>query len=199
MRSVRSVLSLAASVVLAAACAGRLEAQQIPDSLTFYRALELEGAGKYREAAPLFRAALRIGDPVNALLGLERVYAELGWADSLLVVAESLVARYPREQTIRSVQLRTLQALGREADLDRAVAQWAKVAPGDPAPYREHARLPLQRGRASAAAEVIERARQTVGSAKDLELEVAQVRAAMGQWESSADAWRGALFHAPYL
>jgi tetratricopeptide (TPR) repeat protein len=167
--------------------------------LTLYRALDLEAAGKYREAAPLFRAALRVGNPVNALLGLERVYVELGWADSLLVVVDSLVLRQPRESTIRSVQLRTLHALGREADLERAVEQWTREAPGDPTPYREHARLLLERGRASAAAAVIERARQAVGTAKDLELEVAQVRAAMGQWESSAEAWRGALSRAAYL
>ncbi|MDQ3949552.1 MAG: hypothetical protein M3282_04325, partial [Gemmatimonadota bacterium] len=199
MRSVPKLRPWAAAVVLAAACGGRVHAQQTADTLTFYRALELEGAGKYREAAPLFRAALRVGSPVNALLGLERVYAELGWADSLLVVVESLVVRHPREETIRSVQLRTLQALGRDVDIERAVDRWAKQSPGDPAPYREHARLLLQRGRATAAAEVIERARQTVGTAKDLELEVAQVRAAMGQWESSAEAWRAALARAPYL
>jgi tetratricopeptide (TPR) repeat protein len=199
MWSVRSLRSLAAGVLLAALAAGRLEAQQTADTLTFYRALELESAGKYREAAPLFRAALRVGSPVNALLGLERVYAELGWADSLLVVVESLVVKHPREESIRSVQLRTLQALGRDADIERAVERWAKEAPGDPAPYREHARLLLQRGRAAAAAQVIERARQAVGSAQDLELEVAQVRAAMGQWEASAEAWRGALARAAYL
>jgi tetratricopeptide (TPR) repeat protein len=199
MWSARNLRSLATALVLAALAAGRLDAQQTADTLTFYRALELEGAGKYREAAPLFRAALRVGSPVNALLGLERVYAELGWADSLLVVVESLVVKHPREESIRSVQLRTLQALGRDADVERAVEQWTKEAPGDPAPYREHARLLLQRGRATAAARVIERARQTVGSAKDLELEVAQVRAAMGQWESSAEAWRGALARAAYL
>jgi tetratricopeptide (TPR) repeat protein len=199
MRSDRKLRSLSAALILVAAGAASLQAQQTADTLTFYRALELEGAGKYREAAPLFRAALRVGNPVNALLGLERVYAELGWADSLLAVADSLVARHPGESTIRTVQLRTLQALGRDAEIDRAVERWAREAPGDPAPYREHARLLLQRGRASAAAAVIERARQTVGSTKDLELEIAQVRAAMGQWESSAQAWRGALSRAAYL
>lgn len=199
MWSARSLRAVAVAGVLVALAAGRLEAQQTADTLTIYRALELEGAGKYREAAPLFRAALRVGSPVNALLGLERVYAELGWADSLLVVVESLVVKHPREESIRSVQLRTLQAVGREADMERAVERWATAAPGDPAPYREHARLLLQRGRATAAAQVIERARQAVGSAKDLELEVAQVRAAMGQWESSAEAWRAALARAAYL
>src|SRR6185503_3547623 len=48
------------------------------DTMTFYKALDLEAAGKYREAAPLFRSALQTSAVVNALLGLERVYAELG-------------------------------------------------------------------------------------------------------------------------
>src|SRR3712207_1396739 len=138
MRSVRSRPLAAAALVLAAVGAARLEAQQTPDTLTFYRALELEGAGRYREAVPLFRAALRVGSPVNALLGLERVYAELGWADSLLAVVDSLVARHPTDESIRGVQLRTLQALGRDAEIERAVEAWARRAPGDPAPYREH-------------------------------------------------------------
>src|SRR3712207_8759059 len=114
MRSVRSRWIAATALVLAAAGAAPVEAQQTPDTLTFYRALELEGAGKYREAAPLFRAALRVGSPVNALLGLERVYAELGWADSLLVVVDSLLARHSRDATVRAVQLRTLQARSEE-------------------------------------------------------------------------------------
>src|SRR5262249_27489086 len=55
-----------------------------PDSMAFYRALDLEGAGKYREAVPLFRQALQTPTGVSALLGLERVYAELHWTDSLV-------------------------------------------------------------------------------------------------------------------
>src|SRR5919202_921431 len=201
MRSARSFLrALSAALCVTIGGAGRLASQQAPpDTMAFYRALDLEGAGKYREAAMLFRTALRAGNPVNALLGLERTYAELGWADSLLVVVHSLVARYPKDASIRGVQLRTLQALGRDADLERAVERWAREVPGDPTPYREHARLLLQRGQAAAAAEVIERARRAVGSAKDLQLEVAQVRAAMGMWEESAEAWRAALATAPYL
>src|SRR2546423_14736411 len=57
-----------------------LEAQApAPDTMMFYKALDLEAAGKYREAAPLFRSALRSAAVGNALLGLERVYAALGW------------------------------------------------------------------------------------------------------------------------
>ncbi|HEX2676693.1 MAG TPA: hypothetical protein VHM19_08640, partial [Polyangiales bacterium] len=54
---------------------------QSADTTAFYKALELESAGKYKEAAPLFRTALGTSSAVSALLGLERVYAELGWSD----------------------------------------------------------------------------------------------------------------------
>ena len=80
------------------------------DSTSFYKALDLETAGKYKEAAPLFRAALRTAVAPSALLGLERVYAELGWSDSLFVPLDSLIAANPREpiyiQTVRDIGYR---------------------------------------------------------------------------------------------
>ncbi|MGH7679598.1 MAG: tetratricopeptide repeat protein, partial [Gemmatimonadaceae bacterium] len=46
---------------------------------------------------------------------------------------------------------------------------------------------------------VLLRARSQLGGSGDLQLEIAQTRAAMGQWEESAAAWRLALATAPYL
>src|SRR5690242_5743956 len=86
-----------------------LHAPRSEDTTAFYKALELERAGKYRDAAPLFRSALNTSSAVSALLGLERVYAELGWSDSLLAPLDTLIRRNPHEQVYRSVQLRTLQ------------------------------------------------------------------------------------------
>src|SRR4029078_631956 len=57
---------------------------QAAGTMALYKALELEAAGKYRDAVPLFRSALKTSAGVNALLGLERGDAELGWA-ALLV------------------------------------------------------------------------------------------------------------------
>src|SRR5512146_3476877 len=82
-------------------------AQAQADTMGFYKALELEAAGKYREAAPLFRAALRTPAAVNAMLGLERVYAELAMSDSLLAPLDTLIAANPRDETFRTIQLRT--------------------------------------------------------------------------------------------
>src|SRR5215207_2926186 len=145
---------------LRAPLAGALHAQApAADTMAFYKALELEAAGKYREAAPLFRGALRTPAVVNALLGLERTYAELGWLDSLIAPLDTLIAANSREETYRTVQLRTLQSLGKEADLRRAVDKWARDFPNNPAPYREYARLLLQKNQVVAADSVLARAR----------------------------------------
>src|SRR5262245_59955702 len=71
------------------------------DSSAFFRALDLEAAGKYREAAALFRASLRTPNAVGAMLGLERVRAELGRSDSLITPLDSLIAERPRESVYR--------------------------------------------------------------------------------------------------
>lgn len=163
------------------------------------RALDLENAGKYRDAAQLFRAALRTTPTAGALLGLERTYAELGMSDSLLVPLDSLIARRPREALYRTVQLRTLQILRREDLLRAAFERWVRDAPRDPAPFREYARVLLQLGRSAAADSVVQRGRLVLGGARDLEYETAQLRAAQGQWVASAEAWQRALADAPHL
>src|ERR1051325_9886396 len=107
-RVIRTWSAFLVVVALRIASAGVLHAQAPADTMMFYKALDLEAAGKYREAAPLFRAALRTSAVVNALLGLERVYAELGWSDSLVAPLDTLITANPREETYRTVQLRTL-------------------------------------------------------------------------------------------
>jgi tetratricopeptide (TPR) repeat protein len=198
--------ALAAALVGSAAVAGpsRAGAQAPPaqtsaDTMTFYKALDLEAAGKFKEAVPLFRSALKTSAGVNALLGLERVYAELGWSDSLVAPLDTLIAANPREETYRTVQLRTLQSLGRDAAVRGAFDQWIQQVPNSSTPYREYARLLLEKNRAAAADSVLARAKQSLGSTKDLQLELAQARAAQGEWVESAQAWRLALINADYL
>jgi tetratricopeptide (TPR) repeat protein len=190
---------LLAVLLLSFAALGPRAALAQEESAVVMRALDLENAGKNREAAQLFRSALRTQPNAGALLGLERVYAELGMSDSLLPALDTLIAARPREPLYRSVQLRTLQILRRDDQLRMAFERWVRDVPRDPTPYREYARVLLELGRSSAADSVVQRGRLSLGTSRDLEYETAQLRAAQGQWEPSARSWRRALADAPHL
>jgi tetratricopeptide (TPR) repeat protein len=191
--------ALLAALVLCVGASTRALAQEENERPDVVKALDLEGTGKYREAAALFRTALHAMPNANAMLGLERCYAELGMSDSLLAPLDSAIALRPREAIYRSIQLRTLQILRRDDRLRAAFDQWVRAVPRDPAPYREYARLLIQSGRPSTADSVVARGRIALGSLHDLEYENAQLRAAMGEWVPSAESWRRALTDAPHL
>jgi len=164
------------------------------------RGLLLEQDDKYREAAAAYREALtQAPGSVMAMLGLERVYAQLGWPDSLLPVLDKSIAAAPREPAFRAVQIRTLRSLGLTDRVHQAFERWTRDMPGDAAPYREYARLLLQDGQLRTADSVLQRARTRLGTGRGLELEQAQLRAAMGEWALSAASWYQALERAPYL
>ncbi len=163
------------------------------------RALELENAGKFKEAAALFRNAVSAAPTPNSVLGLERAYAELGMTDSLVAPIDSVVTLFPREPIYRMVQLRTFQILHRDDRLRDAFERWVRAMPRDPAPYRDYARILLQLGKTSSADSIVARGRVALGSIRDLEYENAQLRAAMGEWLASAQSWRRALVDAPHL
>ena len=189
----RSTLQLVAAATIAAAPA--LWAQDDP----YIRAMDLEYAGKYRDAVAAFRAALPGPNSVGAMLGLERSYAAIGLTDSVAPVIDSMVRAHPREVTFRSIQLRTLHALGRSADARAAFDQWVRDFPREAAPYREYSRMLIDAGRALSADSVLGRAQRALGSARDLQMEIAQTRAALGLWEQAAQSWREAVRGSPYL
>src|SRR5262245_7468506 len=182
-RFVLSLLLLAISPASGFPISASLGAQAAasPDTMAFYRALDLEAAGKYRDAIPLFRAALKTPAAVNALLGLERAYAELGWSDSLVAPLDTLISANPKEETFRTVQLRTLQMAGRQADLRRAFDAWTHDMPSSAAPYREYARLLQQKNQSAAADVVLLPGRTPVGTTEELHDELATPRAERGQ------------------
>jgi len=181
------------------AIGGTLRAQQIEERPEVMRALDLETAGKYKEAAAALRVIVRATPTPTAVLGLERVYAELGMSDSLLAPLDTIIANFPRETVYRTVQLRTLQILRRDERLRDAFEKWVRAMPRDPAPFREYARVLIQLGRPASADSIVMRGRLALGSLKDLEYENAQLRAAMGDWTASAQSWRRALVDAPHL
>lgn len=172
---------------------------QQTDTSAFSRALMAEGNGQYREAAQLYRASLHTVDRVSAMLGLERAYAQLGMTDSLIAPLDSLIAQFPAQPVFRDVQLRAYTMLARDDLARRSFEAWTRAMPGSPDPYRSYARLLLQANRAAQADSIIAMAGRALGTTSSLQMELAQSRAALGQWESSAVAWRGALSAMPDL
>jgi tetratricopeptide (TPR) repeat protein len=162
------------------------------------RALELEQAGKWREALSAYRAALD-ESMTASILGIERVYDQLGKRDSILPLIDSLVTKRPREPMLRTVLLRTLAYLHRDEAAAAAFERWVLIAPRDAVPYREYARLLLDAGRSASADSVLQRAQRALGGTKDITVEMAQLRAATGLWELSAQSWREAMLTSPYL
>lgn len=189
-------VALAALVVPASACVAQ---GQLGAAAT--RGLELEQAGRSREAAKAYREAMRGADLIPGVLGLERVYSALGWDDSMRVVIDSVVRAAPRNPTLRAIQLRALHASGRDAEARTAFDSWVRAAPGDAQPYREYARQLLAAGNARAADSVIQRAAQVLGGSRvrDFALEIAQSRSSLGLWGPAAESWREALADSPYL
>jgi tetratricopeptide (TPR) repeat protein len=193
-RSVRAALGAACAVAyIAAVPAAR--AQDDP----YIRAMDLEQGGKYREAIGAFRASLTGANYLPAMLGLERSYAALGWTDSMVAVIDSAIRARPREAMFRSVQLRTLQSLGRTADAREAFERWVRDFPREAGPYREYARMLIDAQQAHAADTLLQRAQRVLGGSRDFQMEIAQTRAALGLWELSAQAWRDAVQGASYL
>src|SRR6186713_1590913 len=151
-RSAAFAVSIAWGLALAPAV---LQAQAQPGMPM--RAMELEQAGKWREALAAYRAALD-GSLTGSILGIERVYDQLGKRDSIVPLLDTLLAKYPQEPMLRTIQLRTLSYLHRDAAAAAAFERWAQLAPRDGAPYREYARLLLDDGRSASADTVLQRA-----------------------------------------
>ena len=167
------------------------------DSLVL-RALDLEES-KPREAAALYRRAFAGESMVPALLGLERVYTNLGMVDSLLPLLRSAIRTEPRNGVIRSVQLRTLTALQKDDELTAAFRDWVRAVPGEAAPFKEYARILLEAGRSQAADSVLSSATRMVRDPRDFSAELAQVASAQRMWNEAARRWRETLMQTPQL
>ena len=163
------------------------------------KALDLESAGRNREAVGAWRAVIASGAVLPGALGLERVFSMLGEEDSLLVALDTLLPLFPRETQLRSAQLRTLATLGRHEDAAAAFRAWRDLIPRAVAPYREYARVLLFNNRATAADTVLREAESALGITRALTLEIAQMRAALGLWREAAVAWRDAMRDEPYF
>jgi tetratricopeptide (TPR) repeat protein len=162
------------------------------------RAVEIEQAGRWKDALAAWRAVLETGEVAQGALGMERVWAQLGQEDSVRVLVDSLLKSRPTDRILRSIQLRTLRSLGRDKDETDAFNAWVAAAPADMAPYKEYANQLLGDSRAARADSVLKRGIAALG-AKGFTLEMAQLNVSLGNWGAGAALWRDALLAEKYL
>ncbi|MBX3175236.1 MAG: hypothetical protein KF709_12535 [Gemmatimonadaceae bacterium] len=168
----------------------RAQTQQDAAGTLISKAIEHENAGRLLDAANAWKEVVASGATLSGMLGLERTYAMMGEEAELLPLLDSLIPITPSEPQLRSVQLRTLLALGRDIDARKAFAAWRDLRPGDVTPYRDYARVLLYNNRTASADSVLREAAGALGNTRSLLLESAQLRAALGRWGEAAEAWR---------
>lgn len=170
----------------------------VAQQATMPRAFELERRGNYEAAAEAYRELLsgRPGD-VSALLGLERVLLPLDRSPEILPEVRAALAANPGSPVLYGVALRAWAAAD-QPDSMRAVAErWARLAPGDEAPYREWGAAALAGGRREAALEAYRLGRQRLGRSDVLAAEMAQVAIAEGDYATAAREWVPAVRRLP--
>ncbi len=179
--------------LLAGAASSAVAQGNVSGGTLVSRAVELERAGKNVEAVAAWREAIAAGAVLPGVLGLERVLTILGDEVELVIALDTLIPRFPDEPQLRAAQLRTLIALGRDAEADAAFRQWRDRRPTDVAPYRDYARVLLFNDRTTKADTLLVEAGERLGETRALLLEQAQLRAALGRWTEAAEAWRETL------
>jgi tetratricopeptide (TPR) repeat protein len=189
----RTAVCIGWCAVAIAAAHRPLRAQAV-DTSALMRGQSLEDENQFDAAAQAYhQALLRSPASVPAMLGLERVLANLGRSGEILQFLDSAMAIAPRESAFHMAQLRTFRSLGQRDSVRAAFDRWVRVAPHDPAPYRAYSRMLIADGRTADADTVLRAAQADLGSARGFAYELAQLRAADGQWVASARAWRAAL------
>jgi tetratricopeptide (TPR) repeat protein len=170
----------------------------IGQQATMPRAFELERRGNYEAAVEAYRELLRRspGD-VSALLGLERVLLPLNRSVEILPEARAALVTDPASAALHGVALRAWAAAD-QPDSMRAVAErWARLVPGDEAPYREWGAAALAGRRREAALEAYRTGRQRLGRSDALAAEVAQLAIADGDYATAAREWVPAVRRLP--
>lgn len=189
----RRIASLVAGALLAAAPLG---AQGVTGMLA--RAFDLEREQRWAEAAAAYGQVLA-ADPanVNAVLGAERVYTELGRRDSILAIVARALEADPTHAVLRTVEVRTARARGGEAAAVEAIGRWMAAVPRSAAPWRELVQVLLGTGEVEQAREAVGEARRRLGDTTALAAELAQAEQASGDWGRAASAWQVAVAREP--
>ena len=192
MASTLRIGSLALLALWAAPLPGAAQQSTMP------RAFELERRGNYEAAAQAYRELLagKPGD-VSALLGLERVLLPLNKSAEILPQVRAGLAADAASAPLYGVALRAWAAAD-QPDSMRAVAErWARLAPGDEAPYREWGAAALTGRRREAALEAYRLGRERLGRSDVLAAEMAQLAVVDGDYATAAREWVPAVRRLP--
>lgn len=157
-------------------------------------ALTLEASGDLMGAARVLSGVLE-EDPasVQALLAYERIMRTQGRLEELLPALERLLAAEPGSALGHQMRVRLLAELDRGAELESALEDWIDATPRLETPYREAARLWLERGDADRALRVLERGRSRLGRADALGLELGDAALMLGDLNRVVREWDRAI------
>lgn len=157
------------------------------------RAQEAEARGDVAAAEAMLRALLeRRRGSLSAVLSLERLLRMQGRIEEIVPLVERLLDHDPDSPIGHQLALRTLSALDRPSELERAQDRWIEVTPELATPYREAARVWMEREEPERAVEVLERGRQRLGS-DELALELGAAYAHSGDDARAVDEWQRAI------
>ncbi|CAN5298830.1 hypothetical protein BH23GEM2_BH23GEM2_07080 [soil metagenome] len=129
----RAVVALAGALLLTATAPVSTPAQQT----AVYRALELEDAARWEEAAAVYRSEIWGPESVQAAFGLERALLTLGRGEELAEVLSELVRARRADDVIRGMYVRTLLHLERRDAARAFVEDWIEAHPLEPEAYRQ--------------------------------------------------------------
>lgn len=192
----RAALGWVAAGCMLPSLLGAQEPTVVPSSDELARvrdAAEREAVGDYAAAEALLTGVLALNPrSLSALLVLDRVYQVQGRADAVLPFVRRLLEDDPRSALGHQLLLRAYGALDSLAAVERTGAEWMRVAPRLETPYREVARIWLQRNEPQRALHVLAAGRERIG-ASALALELGDAHVALGDLDRAVVEWDRAI------
>ncbi|MBA3319260.1 MAG: hypothetical protein H0T50_14375 [Gemmatimonadales bacterium] len=165
---------------------------------TLPRAFELERRGNYEAAVQEYRGVLsaKPGD-VSALLGLERVLLPLNRSVEIVPDVRAALAANPSSAALFGAALRAWGAADQPDSMRAMAERWARVAPGDEAPYREWGAAALAARQREGALLAYRLGRERLGRSDVLAAEIAQLAVSDGDYATAAREWIPAVRRLP--
>jgi tetratricopeptide (TPR) repeat protein len=162
------------------------------------RAFELERRGNYAAAVEAYRGLLaRSPGDVTALLGLERVLLPLNRSAEIVPDVRAALAVDSSSGAIYGVALRTWGVMDQPDSMRSIAERWARLVPGDEAPYREWGAAALTARHRDAALQAYRLGREQLGRDDVLAAEFAQLAVADADYPTAAREWLLAVRQLP--